>query len=71
MGNHWFPSVARAAFAEQLVKTAPHTKYAIFGAGGAEAVEVEEGGGFPDDDKAGGATTVAAEGAVLMAVLAR
>ena len=40
MGNHWFPSVARAAFAEQLVKTAPHTKYAIFGAGGAEAVEI-------------------------------
>ena len=37
MGNHWFPSVARAAFAEQLVKTAPHTKYAIFGAGGALA----------------------------------
>ncbi|MEM9844987.1 MAG: aminotransferase class III-fold pyridoxal phosphate-dependent enzyme [Pseudomonadota bacterium] len=40
MGNHWFPSVARAAFSEQLVKTAPHMKYAIFGAGGAEAVEI-------------------------------
>lgn len=40
MGNHWFPSVARAAFAEKLVKTAPHMKYAIFGAGGAEAVEI-------------------------------
>ena len=40
MGNHWFPSVARAAFAEKLVGTAPHMKYAIFGAGGAEAVEI-------------------------------
>ena len=40
MGNHWFPSVARAAFAEKLVRTAPHMKYAIFGAGGAEAVEI-------------------------------
>ena len=40
MGNHWFPSVARAALAEKLVATAPHMKYAIFGAGGAEAVEI-------------------------------
>jgi len=40
IGNHWFPSVARAAFAEKLVQTAPHMKYAIFGAGGAEAVEI-------------------------------
>ncbi|UVO30708.1 aspartate aminotransferase family protein [Bradyrhizobium arachidis] len=40
MGNHWFPSIARAAFAEKLVKTAPGMKYAIFGAGGAEAVEI-------------------------------
>ena len=40
MGNHWFPSVARAALAEKLVRTAPHMKYAIFGAGGAEAVEI-------------------------------
>ena len=40
MGNHWFPSVARAAFAEKLVGTAPGMKYAIFGAGGAEAVEI-------------------------------
>ncbi|MCO5093591.1 aminotransferase class III-fold pyridoxal phosphate-dependent enzyme [Bosea sp. (in: a-proteobacteria)] len=40
MGNHWFPSVARTAFAENLVATAPHMKYAIFGAGGAEAVEI-------------------------------
>lgn len=40
MGNHWFPSVARAGFAEQLVKASPGMKYAIFGAGGAEAVEI-------------------------------
>lgn len=40
MGNHWFPSVARAAFAEKLVKSAPGMKYAIFGSGGAEAVEI-------------------------------
>ena len=40
MGNHWFPSVARAALSEALVKTAPGMKYAIFGAGGAEAVEI-------------------------------
>ncbi len=40
IGNHWFPSVARAAFAKKLVGTAPGMKYAIFGAGGAEAVEI-------------------------------
>lgn len=40
MGNHWFPSVARAALAEKLVKSAAGMKYAIFGAGGAEAVEI-------------------------------
>ncbi|MFD6319249.1 aspartate aminotransferase family protein [Methylorubrum populi] len=40
IGNHWFPSVARSAFAEKLVKTAPGMKYAIFGAGGAEAAEI-------------------------------
>lgn len=40
MGNHWFPSVARAALAEKLVGTAPGLNYAIFGAGGAEAVEI-------------------------------
>jgi len=40
MGNHWFPSVARTAYAEKLVGTAPGMKYAIFGAGGAEAVEI-------------------------------
>ncbi len=40
MGNHWFPSVARAALSEELIGTAPGMKYAIFGAGGAEAVEI-------------------------------
>jgi acetylornithine/succinyldiaminopimelate/putrescine aminotransferase len=40
MGNHWFPSVARAALAEELVKVSPGLSYAIFGAGGAEAVEI-------------------------------
>jgi putrescine aminotransferase len=40
MGNHWFPSVARAALSEQLIKVSPGMKYAVFGAGGAEAVEI-------------------------------
>ena len=40
MGNHWFPSVARAALAEALIKVSPGMKYAIFGAGGAEAVDI-------------------------------
>lgn len=40
MGNHWFPSVARAAFAKLLIGTAPHMQYVIYGAGGAEAVEI-------------------------------
>lgn len=40
MGNHWFPSVARAALSEKLVGTAEGFAYAIFGAGGAEAVEI-------------------------------
>ncbi len=40
IGNHRFASVARAASAEKLVKTAPQTGYAIFGAGGAEAAEI-------------------------------
>ena len=40
MGNHWFPSVARAALAEALIKVSPGMTYAIFGAGGAEAVDV-------------------------------
>ncbi|MFT5260015.1 MAG: putrescine aminotransferase [Saprospiraceae bacterium] len=40
IGNHWFPSVARTALAEELVKVSPGMDYAIFGAGGAEAVEI-------------------------------
>ena len=40
MGNHWFPSVARAALAEVLVKASPGMAYAVFGAGGAEAVDI-------------------------------
>ena len=40
IGNHWFPSIARSALAEQLVKVAPGMSYAVFGAGGAEAVEI-------------------------------
>lgn len=40
MGNHWFPSVARTALAEQLIKVSPGMKYAVFGAGGAEAVDI-------------------------------
>ena len=40
MGNHWFPSVARAALSEVLVKVSPGMKYAVFGAGGAEAVDI-------------------------------
>jgi putrescine aminotransferase len=40
MGNHWFPSIARANLAEALIKTAPGMKYAVYGAGGAEAVEI-------------------------------
>ena len=40
MGNHWFPSVARSALAEELVGISPGLKYAVFGAGGAEAVEI-------------------------------
>lgn len=40
MGNHWFPSVARAALAEQLIAVSPGLSYAVFGAGGAEAVEI-------------------------------
>jgi putrescine aminotransferase len=40
MGNHWFPSIARSALSEALIKVAPGMKYAVFGAGGAEAVEI-------------------------------
>jgi acetylornithine/succinyldiaminopimelate/putrescine aminotransferase len=40
IGNHWFPSVARAALAEALVKVSPGMKYAVFAPGGAEAVDI-------------------------------
>lgn len=40
IGNHWFPSVARAALSEELIKSAPGMTYAVFGSGGAEAVDV-------------------------------
>ena len=40
IGNHWFPSVARTALAEELIKVSPGMDFAIFGAGGAEAVEL-------------------------------
>src|SRR6218665_626018 len=40
MGDHWFPSVARAAFVEKLVGPAPGMDYGLLGAGGAEAVEI-------------------------------
>ena len=40
MGNHWFPSVARTALAETLINISPGMTYAVFGAGGAEAVEI-------------------------------
>lgn len=40
IGNHWFPSVARAALAEELIKISPGLKYAVFAPGGAEAVDI-------------------------------
>ena len=40
IGNHWFPSIARTALAEALVKASPGMSYAIFAPGGAEAVDV-------------------------------
>lgn len=40
IGNHWFPSVARAALSEQLIKATPGMKYVVYGAGGAEAVDI-------------------------------
>ena len=38
IGNHWFPSIARTALAEALIKVSPGMKYAIFTPGGGEAV---------------------------------
>jgi acetylornithine/succinyldiaminopimelate/putrescine aminotransferase len=40
IGNHWFPSVARAALAESLIGVSPGMKYAVFAPGGAEAVDI-------------------------------
>jgi acetylornithine/succinyldiaminopimelate/putrescine aminotransferase len=40
IGNHWFPSVARTALAEALVKVSPGFDYAFFAPGGSEAVDV-------------------------------
>jgi putrescine aminotransferase len=40
IGNHWFPSVARTALAESLINVSPGMKYAVFAAGGAEAVDI-------------------------------
>ena len=40
IGNHWFPSVARTALAEKLLKHSPGFAYPVFTAGGAEAIDV-------------------------------
>ena len=40
IGNHWFPSVARTALAEALIKISPGMAYAVFAPGGAEAVDI-------------------------------
>ncbi len=40
IGNHWFPSVARAALAESLINVSPGMTYAVFAPGGAEAVDI-------------------------------
>ncbi len=40
IGNHWFPSVARTALAESLIKVSPGMSYAVFAPGGAEAVDI-------------------------------
>ena len=40
IGNHWFPSIARTALAEALIKISPGMKYTIFTPGGGEAVDV-------------------------------
>ncbi|MDK1494771.1 aminotransferase class III-fold pyridoxal phosphate-dependent enzyme [Sinorhizobium sp. 7-81] len=40
IGNHWFPSMARAALAEALVKVSPGFDHAFFSPGGAEAIDV-------------------------------
>ena len=40
IGNHWFPSVARTALAESLIKVSPGMTFAVFAPGGAEAVDI-------------------------------
>ncbi len=40
IGNHWFPSVARTALSERLLKHSPGMAFPVFTAGGAEAVDV-------------------------------
>ncbi len=40
IGNHWFPSVARAALSEVLINATPGMAYAVFAPGGAEAVDI-------------------------------
>ena len=40
IGNHWFPSIARVALAEALIRISPGMCYAIFAPGGAEAVDI-------------------------------
>lgn len=40
IGNHWFPSIARTALAEALIKISPGMSYAVFAPGGAEAVDI-------------------------------
>lgn len=40
IGNHHFPSPERAALAERLVTLTPGARYAVFGSGGGEAVDL-------------------------------
>ncbi len=40
LGNYWFPSVWQTAWSEALIKVNPGMTYLIFGAGGAEAVDI-------------------------------
>ena len=40
MGNHHFPALARTALAEALAACSPGLQYTIYGAGGAEAIDI-------------------------------
>ena len=40
LGNYWFPSVWQTAWSEALIKVSPSMTYVIFGAGGAEAIDI-------------------------------